>query len=467
MRRQRDRGTPLLLGLALALLACAAIIFTYPWVESIHRSGTVARPDTPYNPPLTTATAWCIDLAPYQDESQLSQPMQDDGALGDRLPDDGVYSLQVRFPARGVHFWRVVACDDPDVAFPDAPAWVWASDAGQEIVLTFDTNQYQQDSSDRLLPQSFIVNALDRLPPLHLYGSVNYWRELDEETRFQELNVGQYRLVYQVPKSGSHSVVITFMDENAKHHGFMGDGRSESWKMFKFETQRASETVVFELDANTGRLAVFYDVPPLLTWMADGDRFVPLALLLGGSGLLLSFLGLLRYWVLRRAHLYAEVGCPNCGEDSLVRIPRTWGLRFASLTGIDFGRYMCRECVWRGARLVGGEVELSPSRSVPIFLPFAAPILLLLLTGAVTFGLQTFVWNGSPPAGNAEVTAGEFATVGELIGRVWEDFPQFTRGVVERFGGLVEELRRLLASSMASLIMMGALEPAKGEMFVE
>lgn len=455
VRRQRDRGTPILLGLSLVLLACAALTVAYPWADLIHRSGTPAMPSSLFQPPPTSVTAWCVDLAPYSDEPQLSRPMGDDGVSADRLPGDGVYSLQVRFPTRGTHFWRVTACDDAGVAFPEAPAWVWVTEAGQEIVLTFDTNQRSHDRSDRLLPRSFIVNALDRPPPLYLYGTVNDWAVADEATRFQELSVGRYRLIYQVPREGSHQVTISFVDGNGRQHGFMGDGRSESWNMFEFETREPFETIIAELDANTGRSAIFYDIPLLPLWMAHGTGFAVISALMGGLALALAFLALQRYRILRRAGLYVEAGCPNCGEPSLMRIPRTGRMRLSPLAGLNIGRYSCRECVWLGMRLVGGEVELPRSRSVSRWLPIVVTVILLLLAFAMAFGLRAYAWNSAPPAGNgaaasAEVHTVEFGSVGELLEPVWDNFLQSAGLLGERLDGLLEDMMRQLAAPLTS-----------------
>lgn len=380
---QQDRGTPILLFLVLVLLTSALAVYVYPWADLTYSFGKTAGSErqVPERPLAATITSWCVNFAPYSNASQLSAPMRDDGMWGDKLAADGIYSLKTVFAGEGIHYWSAAACDSPAISFPQEPAWLWATTPNQEMLLTFDTNRYADAGQGTLWPQAFITNASDDLPPLYVFGSVNDWKKADESARLQQSRKGNYRLEFSVPNKGKHTAAVVFMAEDGNLHGFMGDGRSESWNMLELETRQNNETVLFEVDPDTGRSRIVYGIPGILNWLAYGRGQDILPLAIAVSALLLTFLALKRYNLLRRPELYAGTGCPDCGNTPIVRIPRTKRMHLARMLAVTTGNYVCRQCDWQGTRLVGGTaaVAVSNMKSLNRRLPIMVTMLLLLL----------------------------------------------------------------------------------------
>jgi hypothetical protein len=398
IHRQRDWGTPILLVIAFFLLGSAVFIFVYPWANLTYQLGTAAEPSSPvFDRPLAakSITKWCADLNPYGDERNLSAPMRDDGTGADLVAGDGVYSLPASFNNQGFHYWRVVACEYPSIAYPDDPAWVLVSEPNQDLALTFDTNR-DDGGQTGFLPVSYTLNASDKLPALFVYGSLNNWQTNDEQTRLEKLDRDRYQLVYRIPKRGQHLATVAF-ESDGKIYGFMSDGRSNSWNMLKFETERENETVVFELNARTGRSAIFSGVPFALSWLAYDNGSDILLPILAGASLLFVIFALKRHEMIRRPDLSAKTGCPQCQSTELVRMPRSAAMRLLRLTGLDTGYYVCRQCTWKGIRLVGGNTVdvLGPRRPGSNLAQLA--VMLLILGFSITLALQVrSSLNGTP-----------------------------------------------------------------------
>ena len=393
VHRQRDWGTPILLLLVFLLLSGAIVVYASPWADLTYRYSRAAVPERPVpdRPLAANIASWCVELNPYGTTNDVRTPMRDDGTAGDLVAGDGIYSLQTQFAGTGTHYWRAAACENPGINFPSSPAWLWIEEAGQQVVLTFDTNRYAKGEAKKFLPDTFVAEASDQLPPLHVFGSVNDWRRADEETRLQDIREDRYRLVYTVPREGAHSAAVTFEDENGRLHGYMGDGRSESWNMLRFETGQPNELVVFEVDANSGRTAILYDVSPGFAWLALRNGRDILSLVVGGLALVLAYLALKRYELLRRPDLYVEAGCPDCGAATLIRVPRTSRMRLARYGGLKTGYYECGQCTWHGARFLGGNKTsiLSGVRPLAHWLPLVVPMTLLLVSASTAVFLRS------------------------------------------------------------------------------
>ncbi len=393
LHRQNDRATGVLLFLVLGLLAAAFVVYAYPWADLAYLAGQKATTQQPLprRPLAETITAWCVDWAPYGEARRLSAPMRDDGALGDALAGDGIYSLRRTFSSAGLHYWRVVACDTTGISFPQQPSWLWVKHTDQELTVTFDTNLHARGAAARLLPEQFIVNAADTLPPLYVFGTVNDWKKADEQARLQQSRDGLYYLVYSVPQEGKHMATVGFTTGDGEVYGFMGDGRSNSWNMLQLETTRANEKVLFVVDTGTGRATILHAFPHFLSWLAfqDGRDILPLILTM--LALALTFLALKRHELVHRPDLYAEAGCPTCGDAPLMRSPRTMRVHLARALALETGKYVCRQCVWEGTRLAGGSAAETTrgAHPPPRWLPILAPLVLLLVAGALAFNVRS------------------------------------------------------------------------------
>lgn len=421
IHRQRDWGTPFLLVFAFLLLASAVVAYAYPWADEMHRfSGSVA-PETPrYQRPLAaTITNWCVDFSPYGEERQLSLPMRDDGSAGDKLAGDGVYTLHSSFVGAGIHHWRVVACDYPSIAFPDAPAWLWVTGAGQTLVLTFDTSSNAVTEAKGVWPTTFVANASDQPPPYYVFGSINDWQIADEQTRLRKLPDKRFRLVYRVPNKGFHLATIA-TEVDGDLYGYMADGRSDSWNMLQFETQRPDEVVVFELDSRNGQSAILFEIPRFLSWLAyDGGASI-LLLLLSAAAALLMFFALWRYQLIRRPDLLARSGCPSCVSGDLIRVPRTASMHLSRFAGINTGLYECRQCAWSGLRLVGGEVvKVIPNRATSSNRQTLLSLLLLLLfSTALAIQLRSHLGHSPSLPATVESLASEMLELAESLDKL-------------------------------------------------
>jgi hypothetical protein len=93
--------------------------------------------------------------------------------------------------------------------------------------------------------------------------------------------------------------------------------------------------------------------PVSLTWRVLSLSLVGLALVL--------FVGLaLRLMVVGNPQWQMEIGCPQCGEQELMRITRHRGDRVLNLVGVPAYRYRCRHCTWEGLRLSEEGLTVSP-----------------------------------------------------------------------------------------------------------
>lgn len=73
-------------------------------------------------------------------------------------------------------------------------------------------------------------------------------------------------------------------------------------------------------------------------------------ILIGLAGLLLLIM-ITRSLILGNDSLQMEHGCPQCGQQELMRISRRTRQRWLIMVGIPAYRYRCRNCTWEGTRL--------------------------------------------------------------------------------------------------------------------
>jgi hypothetical protein len=81
-------------------------------------------------------------------------------------------------------------------------------------------------------------------------------------------------------------------------------------------------------------------------------------------------------------------------------VPRSASMRLLRLTGLDTGNYVCRQCTWKGVRLIGGNtVEvLGMRRPGPNWAQLAT--ILLILVFSITLVIQV-----SPRLGDTQILA--------------------------------------------------------------
>lgn len=73
-------------------------------------------------------------------------------------------------------------------------------------------------------------------------------------------------------------------------------------------------------------------------------------ILIGLAGLLLLIM-ITRSLILGNDSLQMEHGCPQCGQQELMRVSRRTRQRWLIMVGIPAYRYRCRNCTWEGTRL--------------------------------------------------------------------------------------------------------------------
>lgn len=360
VRRRPDR---LSLGMFLAsllLLALAAFIyFVNPFSRLALGAASLARPVSSPDiaPPRAASGEWCL-RAGFLDGSAPAPRLRDSGEAGDILASDRVFSLDYVVPAAGTYEWRVADCADERVAYPEDAAWVSTATANQPVTFIFDSNE----RADRLFfPIPFVVSAVDDTENYRVVGSFQDWMPDDRSGQLERINVGLYQQVRKIARAGNYEAYVIAGDNDLAIDAY---GRTTKPIPFSFQTDRNGDYVIFLVDTDRGRASVLYDMPPILTSLAYGNGYLLLSIALAGlAGLLLLGL-LIRLLVMRNSRLYMESGCPNCGQQELMRIARRSSDRLLHLFGIPVYRYRCRNCTWEGKRLSESGTSVSPGVTI-------------------------------------------------------------------------------------------------------
>lgn len=362
-RRVRRRPDRLSVGMFLAsslLLAIAAFIYLVnPFSRLALGAASLARPvSSPATAaPRTASGEWCLQ-ADFLDESASAPRLLDSGENGDILDGDRVFSLDYVVPMAGVYEWRVTDCADAALAYPEGAAWVSTSAANQPVTFVFDSNE----RADRLFfPIPFVVSAVDDTEDFRVIGSFQGWAPNDTSGQLERINVGLYQQVRKIARAGSYEAYVIAGDDDLAIDAY---GRTTKPIPFSFQTDRNGDTVIFLVDTDRGRASVLYDMPPVLTSLAFGNGYRLLSLALAGlAGLLLLGL-LIRLLIMRDSRLRMEAGCPNCGQQELMRIARRPSDRLLHFFGIPAYRYRCRHCTWEGTRLSESGTTVSPGVTI-------------------------------------------------------------------------------------------------------
>ena len=128
-------------------------------------------------------------------------------------------------------------------------------------------------------------------------------------------------------------------------------------------------------EAMLRRLSRLLGTGSILSWLANGNNSIIafLSLLV----LLILFVALVRYRLVRDKRLWFSTGCPACKERDLVRVKRQFDDRYYGLIGVPAYRYACRNCIWRGIRIGRREYslerELEKERALLRFQPDGLP----------------------------------------------------------------------------------------------
>ena len=362
-RQRRDRLGLGLLFFSLLLLGAAALVYyVNPFSRLALGAASLARPVASPDSasPATGSGNWCVQGG-FQAASAAPVPLVDSGASGDLLAEDGIFSVEQVIPRPGAYEWQVIDCDNHDLIFPTAPAWVTTTAADEPVTFTFDSNE----SADPLFfPIPFVVSALDAAEDYRLVGDFQGWNPDDASGRLEQINIGLYQQVRRIARAGSYEGYVIAGNRRQAIDAY---GRTTAPIPFAFETERNGDYVVFLVDTDRGRASVIYDMPPLLASLSYGRGHLILSLTLAGLSMLL-LLGLLaRYLVLHNRGLQLASGCPRCGRSELMRIARHSSDRFLHVFGIPAYRYRCRHCTWEGSRLSESGETVSPGISTSRF----------------------------------------------------------------------------------------------------
>ncbi|MCD4739173.1 MAG: hypothetical protein K8R89_07940 [Anaerolineae bacterium] len=219
-------------------------------------------------PVRAAASSWCL-TGDFQGWDNASTPLYDDGTHGDLVSGDSIYSLDYTITTAARNEWKIVKCGDWGTAYPAQNAWVNTDTASQVVKFTFDANDHSGDAGATQLPTQNIVNAWDDLPTTFTAaGDFNGWNNADPTTALTALGNGIYRLAYIIPAAGSYIGKVT---TTSSWDAFGNDGRSKDAANVSFTTTAANETVIFLLDANTGRVTITPNGSGTGSWCLAGD----------------------------------------------------------------------------------------------------------------------------------------------------------------------------------------------------
>lgn len=153
-------------------------------------------------------------------------------------------------------------------------------------------------------------------------------------------------------------------------------------------------------EAMLRRLSRLLGTGSILSWLANGNNSIIafLSLLV----LLILFVALVRYRLVRDKRLWFSTGCPACKERDLVRVKRQFGDRYYGLIGVPAYRYACRNCIWRGLRIGRREYslerELEKERALLRFQPDGLPYVEEVRSDEAADPFDTFLPDESEPA---------------------------------------------------------------------
>lgn len=359
-RKRPDRLSMALLITSLVLLGLAALIyFVNPFSRLALGFASLARPisSPEIAPPRTGSGNWCLQ-GDFLDDDE-SPRLLDSGQGGDIVADDSVFTLDRSVAKPGSYTWQVADCDNPALAYPQAAAWLVTTEPNQQVTFIFDSDERDDPL---FFPIPFAVTALDNSANFKIIGSFQEWDAMDPTSVLEPISSGIFQQVRKIARSGSYEAYVIAGEESQAVDAY---GRTTDPIPFAFETTRNGEYVVFLVDTDRGRASVIYDMPALITNLAFGNGARRLGLALAGLALAL-LLGLaLRLWVLRNPRWQMETGCPQCGEQELMRITRHTGDRFLNMLGVPAYRYRCRYCTWEGLRLSAEGRTVSPGAMMP------------------------------------------------------------------------------------------------------
>ncbi len=360
VRRRPDRLSVAMFITSLLLLALAAVIFyVNPFSRLALGAASLARPvsSPAVAEPRTASGDWCLQ-GDFLDDPAAAPRLLDSGQDGDILDGDRVFSLDYTIPAAGVYEWRVADCADATVTYPEGAAWVSTTAANQPVTFVFDSNE----RADRLFfPIPFVVSAVDDTEDFRVIGSFQGWDPNDTSGQLERINVGLYQQVRKIARTGSYEAYVIAGDNDLAIDAY---GRTTTPIPFSFQTDRNGDYVIFLVDTDRGRASVLYDMPPVLTSLAFGNGYRLLSLALASLATLLLLGLLLRLMIMRNSRLRMEAGCPNCGQQELMRIARRPSERLLHFFGIPAYRYRCRHCTWEGTRLSESGTTVSPGVTI-------------------------------------------------------------------------------------------------------
>jgi hypothetical protein len=362
-RQRRDRLAIGLFLISLLLLGAAALVyFVNPFSRLALGAASLARPVASPDSasPRAGSGNWCV-RGDFQAASAAPIRLGDSGDGGDLLAEDGIFSAAHIVAQPGDYEWQVIDCDNPDLAFPPAPAWITTATAGETVTFTFDS---QERADPLFFPIPYVVSATDGAEDFQLVGSFQDWNPDDPSGQLEQINVGLYQQVRRIARAGSYEGYVIASDPRQAIDAY---GRTTEPIPFAFDTNRNGDYVVFLIDTDRGRASVMYNMPRMLSSLSYGRGHRVLSLALAGLAVLL-LLGLLaRYLILHNRRWQLASGCPRCGRPELMRIARRSRDRILNTFGIPAYRYRCRHCTWEGTRLSESGETVSPGISTSRF----------------------------------------------------------------------------------------------------
>lgn len=354
-RKRGSRWTPGLLLVGLLLFGLAAVtFFINPFIRVAMNSATLAQPAVASIAPLprSGSGSWCVGGDFLNGSGQLS--LTDDGNQGDLVAGDGVFSLDHIVPQPGSHTFQIVDCNNPDLAYPAAAAWLKTTQPNQQVTLLFDATGRETS----LFPTApYVVSAIDGINGFQVIGNFQYWDEGDASSHLEPLSGGLYQQVRHIAVPGAYEARFIVGDSN---HSIDASGRTDDPVSLTFKTNRPGEPVVFMADTDRGRVSILYNMSPALASLAFGNGYRLLSYALAGLGAILLAIMAARLFTLNSGRLRMENGCPQCGQQELMRVSRRTSQRILSRLGVPAYRYRCRNCTWEGTRLSDVGEAFSP-----------------------------------------------------------------------------------------------------------
>lgn len=334
-------------ALLVVFLLTAVFFLINPFPRWANAWAVVAEPVQPIGFALSSEPeeGYCL-AGDFQDWNGQSTRLLDDGTEGDRTAGDGIYSRAVTIAEPERYLWRVLACGNWDTAVPEQSAWVFVTQPNQSVLFTFTPAM----PATSWWPRSYAMTANDTLPGrVVAVGTfqVQQWNSGDSRTQMQPSGNDQFNLAYTVQQPGEYAAYVSIQ---GRSEGVGATGRSTQPVPLIFTTEFPAETVVFQYDGRTNRIAVLSGIPWWLSWLGYGWG----ARIIAG----ISVLGMLvmagqigyRRFVLR-PDWQVGAGCPSCQEPDLRRINRQNLDYLLNLIGVPVRRFKCTHCGWEGRRM--------------------------------------------------------------------------------------------------------------------